>query len=865
MTKVIIRLCAAVWLSCLVLACGIPSYGQEKPGGTMPAAVSNVGKASVHPAEALYLKLRSVSLDPARVYHIRDASLDHPSLHVTLEDGTIAFTEDVEGRVTGAFFEGDGDVLLIPPDQAERASMALFTGSAIMEESFTTAYFRFNDDTFQKLQPALRPEEEQTGFVSRWQEAARHLAENDALRLLESFSHLLPSAQGASATPGKISEDDHLLHVHAQGKKFGIFDLYYDSMAAEQVAAGQLRVVHDTRYYDLWTSFPVSKSSKNSLETTSAAMEENIRADAVTIFGFKIHADVKPPTGLSVEASLQMQVSQGGQRAVLFELSRFLNVTSVEADGHTVEFIHNPALEGSQLARRGNDLMAVVFPEPLLAGQKIELHFTYGGQVLSEAGGGLLYVGARGTWYPNHGIAMANFDLEFHYPAGWTLVATGKRVDVPVAAKNPYEDPATAEQVSRWVSERPIPIAGFNLGKYTRVTAQAGSVSVETYVAAGVEDAFPKVPTETAIPLPATPRGAPTLSPVIVTYEKPSPARSAQQVADTAARAMEFFSQQFGPYPYSSLKLAQMPGAMSQGWPSLIFLSSFSFLSEGDQAKLETDPAGRALNKTVVAHETAHQWWGDLVSWSGYRDQWMMEALADYSALMLLETEDPSQFRAALDKYREDLLRKNTDGKQLMNVGPVILGVRLSSSHFPRGYEAISYGRGTWLLHMLRGMMLDAEAKKAAGTAVEKAPEDPFLRTLRKILARYEGKKLTTREMLKVFEEDLPPSLCYESRKSLDWFYEGWVQGTAIPQIELQGVRYTDNPNATVITGRIVQKDAPKDLVTPVPFYAALDKKTVLLGRVFADGPETHFRLTAPLHTRKVILDPNQTLLARIK
>jgi hypothetical protein len=76
-------------------------------------------------------------------------------------------------------------------------------------------------------------------------------------------------------------------------------------------------------------------------------------------------------------------------KPLLFELSRFLHVSKVESDGVPVEFIHNQSLEGSQLARRGNDLIAVVFPQPLRAGQHINLHFVYGGDVLSEAGAGL--------------------------------------------------------------------------------------------------------------------------------------------------------------------------------------------------------------------------------------------------------------------------------------------------------------------------------------------------------------------------------------------------------------------------------------------------------------------------------------------
>src|SRR5438445_11333111 len=85
-------------------------------------------------AEALYLQLRNVGLDKSRVYRVREGSLDRSGLHITLQDGTIAFTHDVFGHITGGFFEGDGEVLMTSPDRAERASMALFTGMAIRSE-----------------------------------------------------------------------------------------------------------------------------------------------------------------------------------------------------------------------------------------------------------------------------------------------------------------------------------------------------------------------------------------------------------------------------------------------------------------------------------------------------------------------------------------------------------------------------------------------------------------------------------------------------------------------------------------------------------------------------------------------------------
>jgi hypothetical protein len=307
-----------------------------------------------HSAEALYAKLQSVGLDKSRVYNIREVTLERAAFHITFDDGIIAFTEDVAGHVTGAFFEGEGEVLLIPNDQAERASMMLFTGAAILEEKFVTAYFRFNDDTFAELQPALRATANSQEFVSQWDSTARNLAQFDALRLLLSFSNSLPtSGQPETASPASKgrADDDRMLHARLQGRNLGTFDLYFDSLAAEQIWAGQQKTVEGETYYDVWSAFTQGKPGGRSGDA-AGVMGEEAKPEAVSVSQYKIQAKVAPPTRLDAEASLQVDVRQAGQRAVLFELSRFLQVSKVESDGVPVEFIHNQSLEGTQLARR---------------------------------------------------------------------------------------------------------------------------------------------------------------------------------------------------------------------------------------------------------------------------------------------------------------------------------------------------------------------------------------------------------------------------------------------------------------------------------------------------------------------------------
>ena len=211
-----------------------------------------------------------------------------------------------------------------------------------------------------------------------------------------------------------------------------------------------------------------------------------------------------------------------------------------------------------------------------------------------------------------------------------------------------------------------------------------------------------------------------------------------------------------------------------------------------------------------------------------------------------------------MERYREDLLTRAPNGKLYLEAGPVDLGLRLSSSEFPNGYVAISYGRGTWLLHMLRSMLQDADPKNASRN------DELFLKALRTLRERYAFKEATTADLQKVFEEFLPASLRFEGSRSLDWFFQGWVNGIAVPTISLSDVKIGGRGERVTASFAIEQKDAPEDLVTSVPIYAVIgENRRAFVGRVFADGGQSKFRLPVPAGTRKLLLDPMNTVLRR--
>jgi aminopeptidase N len=260
------------------------------------------------------------------------------------------------------------------------------------------------------------------------------------------------------------------------------------------------------------------------------------------------------------------------------------------------------------------------------------------------------------------------------------------------------------------------------------------------------------------------------------------------------------------------------------------------------------------LSKLMLTHETAHQWWGDAVDWSSYRDEWIIEALANYTALMMLEKQDPAAMKTALDYYRQELLRQTPNGP-LGDAGPVTLGVRLTSSKFPNAYQPVLYGRGTWLIHMLRSML-----RQASGGSSDAL----FFSALKSLLAQSPNHKISTHDLQLAFEKVMPASLRYEGQHNLDWFFDSWVNGTSIPQFTLEKVRVAVENGHTRARGVIRQNHGGDRLVTAVPIYAVdAQGHARFLHFIFADDVTTSFSFTAPTGTRRLELDPESTILRR--
>ena len=348
-------------------------------------------------------------------------------------------------------------------------------------------------------------------------------------------------------------------------------------------------------------------------------------------------------------ATLDVYVKQGGTRVVLFELSRYLQVKQVEYEGKPLEFIQNEAIEGSELSRRGNDTIAVVFPAPLQAGSAFCL-------ALQLCRLGALRCGRRTALRGRsrylvsqsrhrHGQLRSYFSLSAALVAGcyWQAGLAGAQDG--------------SDFIGHWISEQPIPIAGFNLGEYVRSSAKAGDIEVDAYAARGAESQRASPSAANTSPQLLSPHAPGTLEPVPDAAAACRIRRALDNRWLTAPReTLAALSQMLGPYPFSTLSLTENPSPESQGWPGLIFLSSYAYLQPEQLQAMNLSPADAIIySEVMMPHELAHQWYGDHVSWASYHEQWLLEALANYCSLLLLERSRPADVQLTLENYRQIL------------------------------------------------------------------------------------------------------------------------------------------------------------------------------------------------------------------
>ena len=785
---------------------------------------------AAEPARELAEQLRQPQLDPSACYRARDLSFAREDLRFYFTDGWLIFGKPINGRIYTAVFErdaesGDAEVLLMPPTKGERLSLAKFTGSPNLNEHFHHGVMVFSDDSAETLLKAIKSADEpklspEMGHLlaQKWQEPVTNLTVSFLTKLVEQVYNEAPATRG-------------FFYAGLNGRTHGNFDVLHDLDSREQIYAGRLAYREDVPFYDIWTTFrsrPYRMGQKQA-EPPPFQMD-NIRIEAV----LEENLHLRAATRATIVPSRRLKM-------LAFEISARMKVSEVRVNGEPAEVLARESLRANLFRGNGSATFLVAPSQPLERGTAYEIEFAHEGDVIQQAGEGVYFVGARTNWYPRAGFVFARHDVTFTYPAQLQLLFPGELKE---------DKSEGGMRTTRRVPAEPIRVAGFNLGAYESVRVTKGPLSVEVFANKYAERALQRPPefivrTPTVqFPRPRTPQRQEVFT---IPAVAPDPAARLQLLANEIASAYEAFAQDFGQPALPHLLASPIPGRFGQGFPGLLYISTLAYLDVRDRPTTTLDSRSNLFfSELLHAHETAHQWWGNVVTSVAQQDDWLMEALANYSALLALEKKKGSKdMQRVLAEYKSALLAKDEEGRTAESTGPIRLGLRLQSSQSPNAWRAIVYDKGAWILHMLRARL---------GTANFRAMLGEFAR-------RNRFQAVTADQFRQLAASYLPKD---SPDAKLEGFFETWVEGTGIPTLSLTH-KLTGKAPALKLTLTLRQTGVEDGFSTLVPVVveAARLKPQVIWMQSDSEPVTKTIALKAP--PAKVTLDPENTILAERK
>jgi hypothetical protein len=764
-------------------------------------------------SDPTYQQLRNIGLGSEAV-SVKDFTLKRDAATFHLTSGNVCFVSAIEGKVTGAVFVGEGNMVLDPPLAIERGTLKLLTKENEFSEKFTQLVMRFTDKTYEEIKKVggAATASCDADLLHNSQNALRHnlaLRFNLDARILQDVSGTAPGGLFVAFIHGQRYSDKEVYAIDPHGAPPLLFPV-----APEEVEL----LTYDDKKMGVWAAFHLSNEYKQ--DTASGSQNNGL----IRIEHQQLDTTLEKNANLVGKATTAFVSQVNGLKVVPFELYPTLRVQSVTTEnGQPLSFIQQGKDEDAKF-------FSVILPSPLATGEKLTIVTSYGGKdaVWNEGNGNYFPApGARDSWYPNNPSqafgGFTNYDLTFHIPKGMKITATGSLV---------RESSEGDHTTSVWKSEVPQTVAGFNFGNFN---VQEAKITKPDYV---VQSYANKEPPLWVKNLQHEANGEDNLE---VTHDyiggRAEVALGNMNTTPMQKKAladgeisMELYTDYFGPIPFKRLAMTQQTACgVGQSWPTLVWLPICSFYDNTVRHQLGLDRGDRGYWKTVAPHEVAHQWWGNVVGFNSYRDQWMSEGFADMSASLFLQVveKNPKKFIDFWNDERELLTMKDPQGYRAIDAGPVTLGYRLDNSRTGMNLTRdLIYPKGAYILHMVRMMMWD----KQTGDQNFKATMQDFVKT-------YAGRAATTEDFKAMVEKHMTPEMAGFGGGKMDWFFDESVYGTQLPSYNMQSSIDNNAAGDMEFAFKLTQSNVDANFRMLVPLYIELaDGSVRFLGRARLTG-----------------------------
>ncbi|MEX1182444.1 MAG: M1 family aminopeptidase [Gemmatimonadota bacterium] len=465
--------------------------------------------------------------------------------------------------------------------------------------------------------------------------------------------------------------------------------------------------------------------------------------------------------------------------------------------------------------RQADGRLFVALPADARAGDTVRVAVTYDGSPDDGLIIGENVHGRRGAfgdnwpdrarfWIPSidHPSDKATVMFEVRAPAGWQVVGNGRRVDVsgrPLGTTTAASVAPPADGVWRWRIDQPIPTYLMVIGATPFTTT-----SIDDCAAGGRVFARTNACVPTGF------------------WSFPEDSANAARIFARADRMLEYYSGLIAPFPYARLAHVQSAtrfGGMENA--GAIFYS-------------ERAIANGTLGEGTVAHEIAHQWFGDEVTPARWADLWLSEGFATYFGALFFEDADGAErFREILRESWDEYLQS-----QVTDIA-VVDTVSTPGNDLLELLNANSYNKGGAVLHMLRGVVGDSA----------------FFGGIRAYYARHAPGNATTADLRRVMEQ--------AAGRDLGWFFEQWLYRPGHPVLRVSR-EWNQQAGEAVILVEQVQKAGWPVFRLPMQIELQTAGGTVRRHIELVDRrTELRFQLPDPL--TGVVLDPDGWVLGVVE
>src|SRR5467141_799499 len=796
----------------------------------------NEKSAAFANSDAVYRQLRNDGLGDT--FRCENFTLPKDVGNFELKSGTITFLGMVNKFQTGAVFVGQGHFTLKPVATLDTNEMVRRSGSPTAEEDFTEVVFRFSPDQFSQFAATLgtraeTPAEAATDF-QHWKDRVRHrheVPEGLTQAFLESETIDNVDGDVLAAIYNPKHPPFFNAYMHGTPHKDLRFFLRTRVGAVPQIDSPEEVALVNCNGGGMDDGIWYLQHLKSELQAHTASSQEDKRLFATR--RYNIETVIGKNDHLFSRATITYEPLVPGERVMKFGLLPTLRVTRVSGEkGQDLHFIQeNKKEDGSFYA---------VLDEAPAMGQAQTITVEYGGdKVVTNAGSGSYYIGARVSWYPNmNGFGeKALYDLTFKVPPSNVLISVGK-------LEGQHTEAGFA--VTHWVTPVPIAVAGFNYGQYKKIDFPDTITHYEIsgYYLADLPDSLRRFE-----------NGA---------LGSMAPGAMTKYALDQARAQMQVCTLYFGKGPYENIYITEQPNFnFGQSWPNLVYLPISAYIDSTQRWMLfgKINSRFTGFVQEVTPHEVAHQWFGHGAGWASYHDQWLSEGFAEFAAaLFLQQAVGPKWQKDYIDfweRQRVRILEKNSFGVSPNDAGPLWLGLRLISPRSGQAYQGVTYSKGAYVLAMLRSLMY-AENGSSGN------PDQAFIDMMHDFMESHREIPASSESFKTIAEKHMTKRMDLQQNGRLDWFFREWLLGTQVPRYSFKYELQPAEGGKFKIHGEITQSEVDENFAMFVPVFADFGDGMLRMGQVPIAGNSTRtFTYVLDRKPKKVAINAYKEILER--